>query len=347
MSYAESSLEQVKKLREKKDFLILAIESSCDETAAAVVRGREVLSNVISSQIEIHKRFGGVVPEIASRNHCLQIDSIVGEALDGAGITLSDVDCFAVTYGAGLLGALLVGVSYAKALSYAEGKPLVAVNHIKGHIVANYISNPELVPPYLALVVSGGHTEILYVKNDTEFEVMGETLDDAAGEAFDKVARVLGLPYPGGPEIEKIAKNGNPNLKIAKPYRDKLNFSYSGLKTAVINYVRNREARGESFEKADVAASFQRLATEMLVENVIKAAKFKKTNVISLAGGVGANGYLRETLKKEAEKKNIKVYLPEKKLCTDNAAMIGVRAYAEIMAGAEPAPLDLDADPSL
>ena len=299
MTYLELSKEKLDALRTRNDYLILAFESSCDETAVAVTRGREVLSSVISSQIEIHKRFGGVVPEIASRNHALAIDSITKEALQKANVTLDDIDVIAVTYGAGLLGALLVGVSYAKALAYTLKKPLVACNHIKGHIAANYISAPTLEPPFICLLASGGHTYILKVNAFDDMEIMGETQDDAVGEAFDKVARVIGLPYPGGPEIDRLAREGSPVYKLPRAFKGEshLNFSYSGLKTAVINLVANTKARGGRINPADLACSFQTEATGVLIDHTIEATKRTGIKTICLAGGVGANSALRDGLR--------------------------------------------------
>ena len=349
MTYLELSKEKLNALRNRDDYLILAFESSCDETAVAVTRGREVLSSVISSQIEIHKRFGGVVPEIASRNHALAIDSITKEALEKAGVTLNDIDVIAVTYGAGLLGALLVGVSYAKSLAYTLKKPLVACNHIKGHIAANYISAPTLEPPFICLLASGGHTYILKVNAFDDMEVMGETQDDAVGEAFDKVARVLGLPYPGGPEIDRLAREGSPVYKLPRAFKGEthLNFSYSGLKTAVINLVANTRARGGEINPADLACSFQTEATGVLIDHTIEASRRTGIKTICLAGGVGANSALRDGLTKAGQKAGCKVLLPPRSLCTDNAAMIGICAYEEIKCGIEPASLDLDANPAL
>ncbi|MBR1746879.1 MAG: tRNA (adenosine(37)-N6)-threonylcarbamoyltransferase complex transferase subunit TsaD [Clostridia bacterium] len=347
--YYERSLKKQTALREREDFVILAIESSCDETAVSVLFGRDVKSNVISSQIEIHKRFGGVVPEIASRNHVLAIDNLIDEAVNGAGITLKDVDVIAVTYGAGLLGALLVGVSYAKALAYALDVPLMAIDHIKGHVFANFIENKDLKLPFLSLLASGGHTEIVEVNGYEDVRILGQTADDAAGEAFDKVARVLGLPYPGGPQIEACAKEGSPVIPMPTPFKGEkhLNFSYSGLKTAVINYVHNNEAKGVEINRSDVACSFQKAAVDQLVKNAIEAAKQTGYKSIALAGGVGANTCLRETLTREAKKHGVTVYLPSKKLCTDNAAMIGMACYFAVKEGVLPADLDLDADPNL
>lgn len=352
MQYIEIAREKLNKLRDRDDFLILAFESSCDETACSVVKGRKVLASMISSQIEIHKRFGGVVPEIASRNHTLAIDSLLTETLDAAGVTLKDIDVVAVTYGAGLLGALLVGLCYAKALSYALDLPLIAVNHIKGHIASNYITHPDLNPPYIALIVSGGHTNIYEVQGfaDKDMISLGQTRDDAIGESFDKVARILGLGYPGGPKVEKLAKHGNKEaFKFTRPFRneDHLDFSFSGIKTAIANLVSNSKARGDEINAADLAASFQNSVVSYVVDNTIRAAKDKNLKTIVLAGGVAANSALREELTQAAKKEGITVKFPEFVYCTDNAAMIGVAAYEEIKAGIEPSNLDLDADPSL
>ncbi len=349
MTYLEKAKEQLNALRKRDDYLILAFESSCDETAVAVTRGREVLSSVISSQIEIHARFGGVVPEIASRNHATAIDNITREALAKANVTLKDIDVIAVTYGAGLLGALLVGVSYAKSLAYTLEKPLVACNHIKGHIAANYISSPDLEPPFICLLASGGHTYILKVNAFDDMETLGETQDDAVGEAFDKVARVLGLPYPGGPQIDKLARLGKPQYKLPRAFKGEkhLNFSYSGLKTAVINLAHNAKARGEEIIAEDLACSFQTEATGVLIDNTIEATRRTGIKTVCLAGGVGANSALRDGLTKAGQKAGCKVLLPPKPLCTDNAAMIGICAFEEIKCGIEPSDLTLDADPGL
>ncbi len=317
-----------------KDIKILAIESSCDETAAAVVKnGREVLSNVINSQIDIHKRYGGVVPEIASRCHIEAVDRVVDEALTEAGVTFDDIDAIAVTYGPGLVGALLVGVSCAKALAFAKKKPLVGVHHIRGHIMANFIADKELEPPFVCLVASGGHSHIVYVKDYTEFEVLGRTCDDAAGEAYDKIARVLGLGYPGGPLIDKLSKEGNkeaihfPRVKM----QQELDFSFSGVKTAVINYIHKMEQNGEEYNKADVAASFQEAVVEVLCGHTLRAAEMVGVNKVALAGGVAANSALREAFRSGCEKKNIRFYVPPAVLCTDNAAMIGCSGYYEFI----------------
>ena len=337
-------------LKNKQDLLILAIESSCDETAVSVVKnGREVLSNVIASQIDIHRRFGGVVPEIASRNHLLAISNLYEEALRQANISAEQLDAIAVTYGAGLMGALLVGVNFAKGLSYALKKPLIAVNHVHGHIASNYISHPDLQPPFLCLMVSGGHTAILKVSDYTKFKMLGSTVDDAVGEAFDKVARVLSLPYPGGPEIDKLAKKGENNIKftVSNSLKSTLNFSFSGIKTAVINYVHNKTQKGENFSPADVARSFQESVTDELVGKVAKAMELSKMSKVVVAGGVGANSMLQEKLKVAAEKIGGKAYFPELKYCTDNAAMIGSIAYYYIKKGTGRADLNLTARPTI
>lgn len=346
MGYIDIANEKLDKLRNRDDYYILAIESSCDETAAAVIKGKNIISNVISSQIEIHKLYGGVVPEIASRNHILAIDNVVKDALAKAGLSLQDIDVMAVTYGAGLLGALLVGVSYAKALAYSLNIPLVAIDHIKGHICANFTEYKDLEFPFICLVVSGGHTEILNVKSYSEMEVLGSTRDDAAGEAFDKAARVLGLPYPGGPQIEKAAKSGKNVVKLPHAFKGArhLDFSYSGLKTAVINYVHNKEAKGEKINISDVACSFQTEAVGVLIANTLKALKKYKSNTIVVAGGVAANQCLREGLLRAAAPNNVKVILPPKSLCTDNAAMIGEACFIAVKQGIKAADLDLDAD---
>lgn len=311
--------------------LILAIESSCDETAAAVVEdGRKVLSNVIFSQIETHKKFGGVVPEVASRKHLEAISTVIDSAVSEAGVIKSDIDYVAVTYAPGLVGALLVGVSAAKALSLALDKPLIPVHHIRGHICANFIDHPDLEPPFVCLVASGGHSHIVYVKDYTEFEVLGQTRDDAAGEAFDKVARVLGLGYPGGPKIDALAKEGNENAIPFKKVRfadESLDFSFSGIKTGVINYCHTLEQNGEEVNKADVAASFQKSVCEVMVDNLLKASENLGCDRVALAGGVACNSRLRAEL--EARKGNKTVYYPSPVMCTDNAAMIGCSAYYE------------------
>lgn len=332
------------------DKLILGIESSCDETAASVVRGgREILSNVINTQIDFHKKYGGVVPEIASRKHIESIDAVVEEAVKTAGVEFSDLDAIAVTYGPGLVGALLVGVSFAKGLAYALKKPLVPVHHIKGHITANFLAHPDLKPPFICLVASGGHSHIVKVSGYTDFEILGRTRDDAAGEAFDKIARVIGLGYPGGPLIDKLAKEGNKNaFKFPRVRMDKtsLDFSFSGVKTAVINCLHKLDQQGIEYNKADVAASFQDAVTDVLCEHTIEAAKQNNMNTIALAGGVASNSDLRAKMKSMAEKSGISVLFPPPILCTDNGAMIASAGYYAYLNG-DIADLDLNATPSL
>ena len=313
-----------------KDIIILGIESSCDETSVAVVKnGREVLSNVINTQISIHELYGGVVPEIASRNHVENISPVMKEALKEANIKIDDVDGIACTYGPGLVGALLVGVSYAKALSYAANKPLIGVNHIQGHIAANYITYKDLEPPFLTLLISGGNTQLVLVKDYTKFEILGKTRDDAVGEAFDIIARVIGLGYPGGPKMDKLAQEGTPNIVLPKVHIDGLDFSFSGLKTAIINL----HHKTPDINKADLAASFEKDVAEILLENTKKAVKETNINKIALAGGVSANSYIRKAFKELEEKEDIKVYYPELKLCTDNAAMIASAGYYNFLKG--------------
>jgi len=316
---------------------ILAIESSCDETAAAVVQdGRKVLSNIISSQIEIHKLYGGVVPEIASRKHIEKVIQVVDEALKEASLTMDEIDAVAVTYGPGLVGALLVGVSAAKSIAFAHNKPLIGVHHIEGHISANYIENEELEPPFLCLVVSGGHTNLVIVKDYGEYEVLGKTRDDAAGEAFDKVARAIGLGYPGGPKIQKISEEGNkdaiafPRAKVAD---NPFDFSFSGLKSSVLNYINSCEMKGEEINKADIAASFQEAVVDVLVSHTIEGAKQLGFKKIAMAGGVASNTVLREEMKEACERRGFKFYHPSPILCTDNAAMIGAAAYYDYKKG--------------
>lgn len=332
------------------DRLILGIESSCDETAAAVVKnGKVILSNVINSQIELHKKYGGVVPEIASRKHIESIDAVVNEALEKAGVGFSDIDAIAVTYGPGLVGALLVGVSFAKGLSYAFKKPLIPVHHIRGHIMANFLAHEGLKPPFVSLVASGGHSHIVKVSDYTKFEILGRTRDDAAGEAFDKIARVIGLGYPGGPLIDKLAKEGNKEaFKFPRVRMDKnsLDFSFSGVKTAVINTLHKLDQQGTEYNKADVAASFQDAVTDVLCEHTIEAAKMCKSDVIALAGGVASNSELREKMKSMVEKEGISVLYPPPILCTDNAAMIACAGYYGFLEG-DFAELDLNAVPAL
>lgn len=332
-------------------FAILAIESSCDETAAAVVlQGREVLSNVISSQIDIHKAYGGVVPEIASRHHLDNVNHVVQQALDEAGgVSMDDIDAIGVTYGPGLVGALLIGLATAKAFALATGKPLIGVHHIQGHICANYIEHKDLEPPFMALVISGGHTNIVEVTGYNECRVLGGTRDDAAGEAYDKVARVLGLGYPGGPLIDKIAREGNPQAVEFKRVfleKDSLDFSFSGIKTGVLNYVNSRKQAGEEINVPDVAASFQQAVLDVIVAKTVGAALDMNKDKIVLAGGVAANSKLREMLKAECDRHGLKLYHPSPILCTDNAAMIGCAAYYKYMAEG-PDDLTLDAIPNL
>lgn len=338
-------------LKSKKDVLVLGIESSCDETACAVVKnGREVLSNVISSQIAVHRLFGGVVPEVASRNHTMAVTSCIDSALKNAGVTLDDIDAIGVTYGAGLAGALLVGVTAAKALSMATGKPLVKVNHIEGHICADLVQFPSLEPPFLALVASGGHTLIIDVAGYCDYRLMGGTTDDAIGEMFDKTARLLGLPYPGGPEVDRLSKEGKAAIKfyhVRKTVNRDLSLSYSGLKTAVVNYLHNAVQRGEEVNKADVCASVTKEAVDLLTDTVFEAARRCGRKTVALAGGVAANSYLRERLKSEGEKQGCTVLYPEPVLCTDNAVMIAARAYYSIREGKNLADLSLNAQPSL
>ena len=333
-----------------KEIKILAIESSCDETAAAVVvNGRDVRSNVISSQIALHTLYGGVVPEIASRKHIEKINQVIEQALSDASVTLDDIDAIGVTYGPGLVGALLVGVAEAKAISYAKNIPLVGVHHIEGHISANYIENKELEPPFLCLVVSGGHTHLVKVLDYGKYEILGRTRDDAAGEAFDKVARAIGLGYPGGPKIEKVSHEGNPHameFPRAKIEDEPYDFSFSGLKSAVLNYINGCNMKGIEVVQADVAASFQKAVTDVLVGNAMKAIDEFKMDKFAIAGGVAANGTLREAMREACEKKGVKFYHPSPIFCTDNAAMIGAAAYYDFLAGKRDG-LDLNAVPNL
>lgn len=334
----------------EKDIKILAIESSCDETAAAVVvNGRQLRSNVISSQIALHTLYGGVVPEIASRKHIEKINQVIRQALEEAQMTLDDIDVIGVTYGPGLVGALLVGVAEAKAISYAKNIPLVGVHHIEGHISANYLENPDLDPPFLCLVVSGGHTHLVKVTDYGKYEILGRTRDDAAGEAFDKVARAIGLGYPGGPKIEKISHEGNPDAipfpraKVADGVYD---FSFSGLKSAVLNYLNGCKMKGEEIIPADVAASFQKSVTDVLVEHAEHAIDEYKMDKFAIAGGVASNGTIRTAMEEMCRRKGVRFYHPSPILCTDNAAMIGAAAYYDYLAGKR-AGLDLNAVPNL
>ena len=311
--------------------ICLGIESSCDETAVAIIQdGRKVLANVVSTQIPIHKKFGGVVPEIASRKHLTNIAFVVKQALDDANLDFKDIDYIGVTYGPGLIGALLVGVAYAKSLAYALNIPIVPTHHIAGHIAANYLTYPELKPPFMALVVSGGHSHLIYVKDYTEFEIVGKTRDDAVGEAFDKVARVLGLPYPGGPEVSKLAREGKFTYNLPKTKFENYDFSFSGIKTAVIN-IAHKE--GEKLNRADLACSFEQTVTDELVQNCMQAMKDLKINKVVLAGGVSANLVLRDKLQKASKERGYECYLPDLKYCTDNAAMISSAAHYNYISG--------------
>lgn len=334
----------------QQDIVLLAIESSCDETAASVVRnGREVLSNVIYSQIDLHTLYGGVVPEIASRKHIEKINQVIEQALKEAGMTLRQMDGIAVTYGPGLVGPLLVGVSAAKAISFATGIPLIGVHHIEGHISANFIENKELEPPFVCLVVSGGHSHLVIVKDYGEYEIIGRTRDDAAGEAFDKVARAIGLGYPGGPKIDKLSREGNPDaihFPRAKVEDNPYDFSFSGLKSAVLNYLNSCEMKGIEVNRADVAASFQKAVIDVLVEHALEAVKEYGFDKFAIAGGVASNQSLRNAFEKECSKRKIQFYHPSPIFCTDNAAMIGVAGYYEFIKGIRNG-LDLNAVPNL
>lgn len=338
------------KIEKQKDILILAIESSCDETAAAVVKnGREVLSNVISSQIALHTLYGGVVPEIASRKHIEKINQVIEAALSEAGTKLSAIDAIGVTYGPGLVGALLVGVAEAKAIAYAAKKPLIGVHHIEGHIAANFIEHPKLEPPCLSLVVSGGHTHLVRVKDYGKFDIIGRTRDDAAGEAFDKVARAIGLGYPGGPKIDKVSKEGNPEaISFPRAHVEDApyDFSFSGVKSAVLNYINGCRMKGEEYSQADVAASFQKAVTDVLVANAMHAVTEYRADKFAIAGGVASNSALREAMKTACKERGVKLYYPSPVYCTDNAAMIGTAAYYEYLAGTRHG-WDLNAVPNL
>ncbi len=334
----------------EKNTLILAIESSCDETAAAVVRnGREVLSNIISSQIELHTLYGGVVPEIASRKHIEKINQVIEAALAQAEAGLDDIDAIGVTYGPGLVGALLVGVAEAKAIAYAAGKPLIGVHHIEGHIAANFIEHADLEPPFFCLVVSGGHTHLVRVKGYGEFDIIGRTRDDAAGEAFDKVARAIGLGYPGGPKIDKVAREGSPDA-IAFPRAHveeaPYDFSFSGVKSAVLNYINGCQMKGGSYSQADVAASFQKAVTDVLVDKAMRAVEEYDVDKLAIAGGVASNSALREAMQAACKERGVRFYYPSPVYCTDNAAMIGVAAYYEYRNGTRHG-WDLNAVPNL
>ncbi|HIX14853.1 MAG TPA: tRNA (adenosine(37)-N6)-threonylcarbamoyltransferase complex transferase subunit TsaD [Candidatus Hungatella pullicola] len=340
----------MKKNHMDKDVYILAIESSCDETAAAVVKnGRQVLSNVISSQIELHTLYGGVVPEIASRKHIEKINQVIETALVQADMSLEQMDAVAVTYGPGLVGALLVGVAEAKAIAYGAGKPLVGVHHIEGHVSANFIEHPDLEPPFVCLIVSGGHTHLVVVKDYGEFEILGRTRDDAAGEAFDKVARAVGLGYPGGPKIDKAAKEGNPSaisFPRAKVDENPYDFSFSGLKSAVLNYINHAKMAGEEIYVPDLAASFQKAVVDVLVSHTVEAAKEFGFQKVAMAGGVASNSGLRKGMEEACKREGLSLYYPSPIYCTDNAAMIGAAAYYEYINGAR-AGWDLNAVPNL
>ena len=331
-----------------KRILTLGIETSCDETAAAVLSGgREILSNIISTQIPVHQKFGGVVPEIASRKHIVNIMPVIDEAIKKAGVELYEINQIAVTYGPGLVGALLVGVSAAKTLAFALKIPLIAVNHLEGHIFANFLSAPELEPPFLALVVSGGHSSLINMKGYNDFELIGQTRDDAAGEAFDKIARVMQLPYPGGPEIDKLAKVGNADaINFPHPKVSDFDFSFSGLKSAVLNYLNSAQMKGEEVNKADVAASFQKAVIDSLIDKTVDAAEKFKLNKIVLAGGVAANSALEKNLREVCESHGLEFFFPTKILCTDNAAMIACRGYYQSLVK-NFAPSTLNAIPNL
>ena len=347
-NYEEIAKEKFEKLKTKKDVIILGVESSCDETSVSIVKnGREILSNVVATQIEIHRRFGGVVPEVASRNHVLALNPVFDEALAKAGIPASEIDAIAVTYGAGLVGALLVGVNFAKALAYTLQIPLIAVSHIQGHISANYLSHINLEPPFMCLMVSGGHTAILKVNDYISQEMIGSTIDDAVGEAFDKVARVLGLPYPGGVEIDRLAKDGENNMTFIKHQilPDSFDFSFSGIKTAVINFLNTHKQKGVDIKKEDVCASFQTLVVEELSSKAVKACLKTGLKKLVVAGGVGANSFLQKRLKELCERNGIELFYPDLKLCTDNAAMIASAGYYYLKKGKGLAGLELTAKP--
>ena len=350
VSGAEISVHDTENGHPSEDVYILAIESSCDETAASVVKnGRTVLSNIISSQIDLHTLFGGVVPEIASRKHIEKINQVIEEALTEAHMSLEEMTAIAVTYGPGLVGALLVGVAEAKALAYAAKKPLVGVHHIEGHVSANFIENPDLEPPFLCAIVSGGHTHLVIVKDYGQFEILGRTRDDAAGEAFDKVARAIGLGYPGGPKIDKLAKEGNPDaieFPRAKIGENPYDFSFSGVKSAVLNYLNGAKMKGEEVNRADIAASFQKAVVDVLVEHTMQAAADFGMKKIAIAGGVASNGALRAAMEKACTDRGYKFYRPSPIFCTDNAAMIGVAAYYEYIKGTRHS-WDLNAVPNL
>ena len=344
MSYFERMKIKYENLRHKENVIILAIESSCDETSIAVVKnGREVLSNIVSSQIPIHERFGGVVPEVASRNHITAISNVFNETIKKANITIEDIDAVAVTIGVGLIGALFVGVNFAKGLAYQLDVPLIAVNHIAGHLASNYIAYPSLEPPFICLVISGGHTSLFMINDYCDWTLIGQTMDDAVGECFDKVAREVGLGYPGGPKVEKMAKEGQNNIEFRKQnsFKHSYNFSFSGIKTAVINYIHNKRQSGEELNVADVCCSFQNLVTKELVSKSIRLCEEKQIKKLVLAGGVSANRFIANNMIEVGAKYNIEVYVPPIELCTDNASMIGSQAYYNLLAGKGLCDLDI------
>ena len=349
MTYEERARMTLRCLKEKEHVRILALETSCDETAAAVIEdGRRIISNVVFSQIDLHALYGGVVPEIASRAHVEACDRVIDQAVKEAGMTLGEIDAFAVTYGPGLVGALLTGVNCMKGLAYACDKPLIAVNHIEGHVSANFLTYEELKPPFVCLVVSGGHSHVVRVRDYGEYELLGQTMDDAAGEAFDKAARVLGLPYPGGPRIDALAEEGDPHyMTLPHPHPDgRYDYSFSGLKTAFLNAAHKMEQKGEALPKADMAASFRYAVVSSLVEKAVLAAKETGAPALAMAGGVSANRLLRRMMQEAADKAGIPLYMPKLTLCTDNAAMIGSAAYYRLLKG-EAASLSLNAQPAL
>ena len=350
ISYFENAKQKFEQLKQKKDIIVLGVETSCDETSVAVVKnGRELMSNIIATQIEIHNQFGGVVPEVASRNHIIMIDKVFKKALEEANLKQENIDAVAVTYGAGLIGALLVGVNFAKSISYALNIPCIAVSHVEGHIFANFLTHKNLEPPFICLMVSGGHTAILKVKNYSDYKLLGSTADDAAGEAFDKVARVLGLGYPGGLEIDKLSKLGKANIEFIKnkPFKDSLNFSFSGIKTAVINYLNNKKMKNQPVKTEDVCASFQKYVVDDLSDKAIKACNITHIKKLVVAGGVGANSFLQENLKEKCLQNNIDLFVPDIKFCTDNAGMIASNGYYKILAGKGLASLNLTAKPTV
>ena len=349
MKYEMRMREKAEELRKKGHAVIMAVESSCDETAVAIVRdGRELLANEIATQIDIHALYGGVVPEIASRSHVEALDPLCDRALEKAGMTIDEIDAIAVTYGPGLVGALLTGVSWAKAYAWALDKPLIPVNHIEGHVSANYIAHPDLEPPFLCLVASGGHSHIVHVDGYGSYTLVGQTTDDAAGEACDKAARALKIPYPGGPLLDKLAETGNDRAyTFPKPHTPgKYDFSFSGLKTAVVNLTHNLEQQGKEYVAEDFAASFRKAVVDCLVEKTMLAARDTGAKAVAVAGGVAANRLLRRDMEAHAGKRGLKCYMPPMNLCTDNAAMIGSAAFYRLMKG-EVAALDLNAQPSL